>query len=45
MLGAHKLRLLSLCEADDIALIEDDTYSEMMDEQIMSAQVPSAIKS
>ena len=42
---AHKRRLLQLCEQHEIALIEDDSYSELMDDDIMRAQVPRAIKS
>ncbi len=41
---AHKRRLLELCTQHDIALIEDDTYSELMNEQAMQAQAPQAIK-
>lgn len=41
----HKQRLLALCERHDIALIEDDTYSELIDEHLLQKQVPRAIKS
>jgi DNA-binding transcriptional MocR family regulator len=41
---ANKRSLLALCEKHDIALIEDDCYSELMNEQAMQAQAPQAIK-
>jgi DNA-binding transcriptional MocR family regulator len=41
---ANKRSLLELCEKHDIALIEDDTYSELMNEHAMQARAPKAIK-
>ena len=44
MPAASKQRLLSLCEDHDIALIEDDTYSELINRDAQ-APAPRAIKS
>ena len=41
MPDAHKERLVQLCETQGIALIEDDTYSELLD----TDRTPRAIKS
>ncbi|TPG25036.1 PLP-dependent aminotransferase family protein [Variovorax guangxiensis] len=41
MPDAHKQRLVQLCDAQGIALIEDDTYTELLDAE----QPPRAIKS
>ena len=41
----HKQRLLQLCEQQDIALIEDDTYSELLNREDHLAPAPRAIKS
>lgn len=41
MPDAHKARLVQLCEAQKVALIEDDTYSELLDVDTP----PRAIKS
>lgn len=47
MPDGHKQALLSLCESHDIALIEDDTYSELVDHTRSGAKAspPRAIKS
>lgn len=45
MPNAHKLQLLALCERHDIALIEDDCYSELGSSSARSAPAPHAIKS
>ena len=45
MPNAHKERLLALCQAHQIALIEDDTYSALMDDEREAHDAPLAIKS
>ena len=45
MPNAHKQALLRLCQAHDLALIEDDNYSALVDEDVLRAEPLRAIKS
>ena len=45
MPGAHKQALLRLCQQHDVALIEDDTYSALVDDSVLREEPLRAIKS
>ncbi|WP_394791887.1 PLP-dependent aminotransferase family protein [Rhodoferax sp.] len=45
MPSAHKQALLRLCQQHDVALIEDDTYSSLVDEAVLREEPLRAIKS
>ena len=45
MPSAHKQALLRLCQQHDVALIEDDTYSALVDDAVLREEPLRAIKS
>ncbi|MET4576939.1 PLP-dependent aminotransferase family protein [Ottowia thiooxydans] len=45
MPNAHKQALLRLCQQQDVALIEDDTYSALVDDAVLREEPLRAIKS
>ncbi len=45
MPDAHKQALLRLCQTQDVALIEDDTYSALVDDAVLHESPLRAIKS
>jgi DNA-binding transcriptional MocR family regulator len=45
MPSAHKQALLRLCQQHDVALVEDDTYSALVDEAVLREDPLRAIKS
>ena len=45
MPSAHKQALLRLCQQHDVALVEDDTYSSLVDDSVLRDEPLRAIKS